>query len=230
MPARYPQAVHWTIAFDGRKMGEVSARTPAEWSSYWRVGEQVILPSAKVPVIGKPTEEFAGFLGDPILRPLVAVSRSNFQAPDNWKPAHISENERAAIRTQFSKHFASVQNCDNESAPRKNWHYADADFHFGKSYGASTTWKLAAVHLSAYRCDGIVDDPSNDPFADQWFTIDPNGETQFLRGNLVLVDAGDYDKSGHSQLLFMIDDYNRSGYVLFYDNFAKQATFEYHFH
>ena len=45
-----------------------------------------------------------------------------------------------------------------------------------------------------------------------------------------LVDAGDYDNSGHSQLLFLIDDDNRGGYRFYYDDFQKEAAFEYTFH
>lgn len=45
-----------------------------------------------------------------------------------------------------------------------------------------------------------------------------------------LVDAGDYDSEGKSELLFTIAGYNRGGYELFYDDFNKHVTFEFHHH
>jgi len=45
-----------------------------------------------------------------------------------------------------------------------------------------------------------------------------------------LVDAGDYDSDGKSELVFSIDGYNRGGYKLFYDDFSRFATFEFGYH
>ena len=45
-----------------------------------------------------------------------------------------------------------------------------------------------------------------------------------------LVDAGDYDHDGKSEVLFTIEDYNRGGYRLLYDDFQKQALFEFSYH
>ena len=41
------------------------------------------------------------------------------------------------------------------------------------------------------------------------------------------MDAGDYDNCGKSEVLFSIDQYNRGGYVFFYDDLKKQAVFEF---
>ena len=45
-----------------------------------------------------------------------------------------------------------------------------------------------------------------------------------------LVDAGDYDNDGKSEFLFCIDQYNRGGYKLFYDDFKKRAVFQFNYH
>jgi hypothetical protein len=45
-----------------------------------------------------------------------------------------------------------------------------------------------------------------------------------------LVDAGDYDNDGKSELVFSIDRYNRGGYELFYDDFKKRTIFEFGYH
>jgi hypothetical protein len=45
-----------------------------------------------------------------------------------------------------------------------------------------------------------------------------------------LVDAGDDDKDGKSELVFSISRYNSGGYVLFYDDFKKRAIFQFSNH
>lgn len=45
-----------------------------------------------------------------------------------------------------------------------------------------------------------------------------------------LVDAGDYDNDGKSQLAFSTDRYDRGGYELFYDDFRKYAVLEFSYH
>lgn len=47
---------------------------------------------------------------------------------------------------------------------------------------------------------------------------------------MMLVDAGDYDNDGESELLFAITDYNRGGYKLFYDKFTKSVEFKFNYH
>jgi len=49
-------------------------------------------------------------------------------------------------------------------------------------------------------------------------------------GIWLVVDAGDYDGDGKSELVFAINDYNRGGYRLFYDDFRQRAVFEFSHH
>lgn len=39
---KYPRQVNWTIAFDGRELGNVTSRTPESFDSYSSVGQQVV--------------------------------------------------------------------------------------------------------------------------------------------------------------------------------------------
>jgi hypothetical protein len=66
--------------------------------------------------------------------------------------------------------------------------------------------------------------------ADQWFVLDPKREIKILDDGMELVDAGDYDGDGKSELVFSIDRYDRGGYELFYDDFRKRVVFAFSYH
>jgi hypothetical protein len=87
-------------------------------------------------------------------------------------------------------------------------------------------WLLVEVLLNKYECDG----PADDPFSPQWFIVTPQMVVRFLDSNRLLVDAGDYDNDGKSELVFSIDDHNRGGYKLFYDDFKQKVVFEFSYH
>jgi len=65
---------------------------------------------------------------------------------------------------------------------------------------------------------------------DAWFAVGVDKSVQYLDSGMWLVDAGDYDNDGKSELVFAIDRYNRGGYELFYDDFKQHSTFEFSYH
>ena len=85
---------------------------------------------------------------------------------------------------------------------------------------------MVQVRLGEYRCNG----PPDDPFLDYWFALSPANDITLLGNGMWLVDAGDYDNDGKSELVFSIDRYNQGGYELFYADFKKHATFEFGYH
>ncbi len=219
----FPFESSWTIAFDGRRIGAVQTRVASAPAELDRLATLQILSKPPIIAIGKASEEFAGFYGIAVLRPLVAVSQANVADPDVWKPTTPTASIAATIKAAFRKKYPRVTNCEVEESRE----YSDSEIKINKAYASKLGWKLFS--LSVKGCDA-TDLGTSGGLDFEWFTVDPSGMAHYLAGNLILIDAGDYDASGHSQLLFLIDDYNRAGYVLFYDNFEKQAVFEYHFH
>ena len=108
----------------------------------------------------------------------------------------------------------------------KPWPYTDANMVVSKAYSSNRHWLIAEVILSGGECDG----PPDEAFTSQWFVITPEQQVRFLGSNMWLVDAGDYDNDGKSELVFSIDDNNRGGYKLFYDDFSRIAMFEFSYH
>jgi hypothetical protein len=51
-----------------------------------------------------------------------------------------------------------------------------------------------------------------------------------LGSELSLVDAGDYDADGESELLFWYSGYNQDGYTLLFDGLRKQVSYRWKYH
>jgi hypothetical protein len=225
----YPKEVNWTIAFDGRNLGKVTARTLPEFLSYDSVGYEEITSSGPVPTVGKRSIENSGFLFAPVYRPLVAVSKPYYRDPEVWKPSHLSTELVSALRQQFRKKFPKASNCRNPSEnvlkPRP---YQDEDIKMGKTYASKENWSLAELHLPGWACDGPQEDGS--PFLTQWYAIAPTGEIRFLGSQMWLLDAGDYDGDGKSEVLFAVSGYNKDGYRLFYRDFSRSTEFSFSYH
>jgi hypothetical protein len=226
LPMSYPKAMTWTVAFDGRNLGEITSQTPPHFRFYSEIGVGNITSRGPVPTVGQRSIEYAGFLGTPVYRPLVAVSKPNFSDPEQWKPAQLSPALIAAARKQFRNKFPKASNCKNpEENILRPWNYRDEDVVITKGYSSKDGWSLLELKLTGNACDGN----SQDAFHGQWYVVGSSGEVRFLATDMWLVDAGDYDNSGKSELLFSIDGYNMGGYRLFYRDFTQSAEFLFHY-
>lgn len=207
--------IKWTVAYSGRSLGQVMG-----------TGAGVQKVTGPVPTVGKRSAEFAGFLGVPIVRPLMADSQPFFKDPDSWKPSRASAGMAASARAEFREKNPSVSNCATPEGEAKPWTYRDADLKIARAYSSVRHWSVVELLLDRYRCEGPIDDA----FASQWFAVSPGGEVKFIGQGMWLVDAGDYDNDGKSEIVFSIDRYDEGGYELFYDDFKGHAvlTFSYH--
>lgn len=227
--ANYPAKATWTIAFDGKNIGQVQTRDPKTFSFYSSIGLEDVVSGNSVPTVGKRSLEYSGFLSTPVYRPLVAVSQPNFHDPQEWKPAVLPTEIATGLRQEFRKRFPNVSNCRNpDENSLRPWPYTDADIRFAKVYRSNDNEILSSVLLDSWRCDGPSDDGS--AFDLQWYLVDPDGTTRFIGSGMRLLDAGDYDRDGRSELIFIIDGYDLGGYELFYDEFAKHAVFKFSYH
>ena len=125
--------------------------------------------------------------------------------------------------------FHTASNCASPDADiSKPTTYKKKDIKILKSYISKQHWAVVRMALADYRCDYIIDEDS--PFDDQWFVISPSKKVKYLGAGMNLIDAGDYDNNGKSELMFTISGQNEGGYKLFYDGFKKHATFEFNYH
>ncbi|HEX2327868.1 MAG TPA: hypothetical protein VHN74_04025 [Candidatus Angelobacter sp.] len=224
-----PKEITWTIAFDGRNLGKITANTDNNASVYSPGKLQTIVSTTPVPTVGERSRDFSGQLEVEVLRPLVAVSAPNFSDPERWKPATFSPAVVSSFRTAFRRHFGKLcRTAPSDPSKLKPFSYSDEQLKVVKSYASQSGWKLSRMHL-----DGAIDCNDTDAgfeIDDPWFVMDTNGSVLYLDSGMFLVDAGDYDGDGKSELIFSIDRDNRGGYRIFYDEFRKRAQLEYSYH
>lgn len=222
----YPKEVSWYIGLDGHQVGKVSAITPDKFDFYSHIGLQDI-PAGDAPIIGKTSVEFSGFDGEPVRRPLVAVSKPNFRDPLVWKQEKVT---RAILREAFKLlHNSAPQLCKwpDEDKSMLPYAYGPNDLVVRAHKSRQGSQLLTIDVKSAYYCQG---GDGEGGFESRMFAIDPNGVSHYLGPGLMLVDAGDYTGDGSSELITSLSLYNRGGYVLFSGSFSEMARYEFFYH
>jgi hypothetical protein len=225
--SRYPREVTWNIGLHGKILGSVTGQTYSEFPFYFEVGFQKIISRGPVPTVGKRSEEFSDFTGEPAYRPLVANSQPNFKDAQDWHRSDLSPRLVVSLRQRFREKFPHVENCRN---PHENslrpWPYRDENIRVGRSLATRDGWQLAILGLSPSRCD-YTDDPAFDGWT---IVVSPNGTAWFIGRDLGLMDSGDYSDTGESEVLFQVGGENLGGYELFYDHFRKHVSFTFNYH
>jgi hypothetical protein len=225
--SEFPRSVVWNIGFDGRRVGEVTGRTPSEFKFYSHVGLQDIT-GGSVPTIGLTSTEFGGFAGHSVYRPLVTNSSPYLADPEAWKPFRLPPEQMRLFRQQFRRRFPKLCRTNEDETNLLPFLYRDAEIEIVKAYASSEGWTIARLHVAnAVDCNNVEADFEID---DPWFVLDSQGGFQYLASGMLLVDAGDYDSDGKSELVFSIERENRGGYTLFYDDFKKHVTFQFSYH
>jgi len=222
-----PTRLKWTIAFDGKMLGHVETQAD---SNDWLTPVHAILPSSEpVPSVGQPSTMFAGLAVEKVRRPLVAVSKSNFQDPDGWKRVPVPQQAAASILKTFRRDYPHVDRCGDEEIIEHDWKFPDSALSFPIAYGSNKHSFLIKTNLAAGNC-GYVDDP-DDPTSEPWFFVASDGTARRIGSFLTLLDAGDYDGDGKSEVVFFLTQgENTDGFVLFDSAFQKRATLDWHYH
>jgi hypothetical protein len=227
--SEYPGEVAWTVGFDGRILGQVTGRTPSNFAFYAHVGLQNVTSVEHVPTVGKRSAEYGGYTNAVVYRPLVTNSQSFFNDPESWKPAQLSPELGRLLRQEFRRKFPRLCKASvRDESKLVRFMYRDEDLKLVKSYASKKQWVIARLRLKdAVDCNGVEAGFEVD---DAWFVIEPRRAVQYLGSGIWLLDAGDYDNDGKSELLFAINRDNQGGYEIFYDDFKGHAVFEFGYH
>ena len=220
----------FTLAFDGRSLGTVDTREPGIHNEYYWFSRDPLLDvgsHASLPRITNRLHRFDGWCSAPGVRPIVAVSSGHYEDPESWKPFTPPPDAAAALLEQFRAIVGVVYNCQHTTARDIPFHYTARDLVVQSAYRNNEGREIVALALrsSLEACDAYGYDPQ---YRNHWFIMD--SVPKHLGDGLDLLDAGDYDGDGHSELIFWTTDEDLDGYVLLYDSLSKRAEFTWHYH
>ena len=224
----YPSEVTWTIVFAGKNVGEVVSRTPRDFRWCSGVGQQEIASQNPVPTVGARSPEFGGYTEATVYRPLVANSKHYFADPDRWTPFVLSPELTSLLQQAFRKRFPKLCRASQaDQSKLEQFPYRNEEVKAVKAYTSGSGSLVARLHLEAVDCQ---DTEAGFDIDDPWFFVDTKKTVTYMDSGMWLVDAGDYDNDGKSELIFSINRENEGGYEIWYDNFEKRATFKFNYH
>lgn len=223
----YPKDTLWTIAFDGRNRGQLRTERPAKWDYYSDVGWLQPLPGQKVELITVLEGNYwiSGPDNKANFRPMIVVSHPNYSDPDHWKPSPVPPQLLQQLIPEFRVQVSSALSCDG-----MEMNYPDELIQSLKSYQSADGTRLVQLGLDdsgIRKCDFGPGD--YDDYESRWFYVKGN-TVRYIGNSLDLIDAGDYDNDGHSEVVFHQSGYNFDGYLLLYDGLQKQAQFGWNYH
>lgn len=221
---QYPAKVSWTVAFDGKKVGVIeSLRSSGGSLSYANIGVQELAPGAVPPAIRDGATAYKTWLGVPRSRPLVVISGPNFADPDRWKPFRPPADLRSQARVAFRRAIGLELECGAKASTAYPIEYVQA---LDKAYRSAKGDVLLAARAdpNKNRCSFNYDE-----WEAVWFWV-KEGHIRLVGGGLTLLDAGDYDGDGVSEIVFQRRGYNLDGYVLLHlPDFTKEEfVWSYH--
>jgi hypothetical protein len=106
--------------------------------------------------------------------------------------------------------------------------YKDNVILVNKSYASSNGEYIVAISIdpSFQHVNGMA----KEEWPSDWFYVDKEKIAHALGSGMRLVDAGDYDNDGTSEVVFWESDYNKGGYILFYNHFTVKEEFSWNYH
>ena len=234
-----PQRMTWTVAFDGRILGQVKSQavpqgvTPEKSKGFLTLVQTLVTPSDEIPAIGAPSKAYAGLMAmgpGKTRRPLVVISRPYARDPDAWKrSSQVPGRIATLVRAAFRRDFPHVDRCKEEEVVQHNWRFPDSSLRLPVAYVSNNGSFLVETDLDAGDC-GWVDDP-DDPLSGPWFFVSAEGSVRRLGSFMSLLDAGDYDDCGRSELIFFLSQpEDTDGFVLYHANLSKQASLIWTYH
>ncbi|MCC6699415.1 MAG: hypothetical protein IT365_27565 [Candidatus Hydrogenedentes bacterium] len=221
----------WFVALDGRRIGHVRSTGTEYYFWYKDVGVQSVVGGLEIDAAIPRTREYAGWMNDPVRRPLVLTRTLQFSILDDWKESTWSTEPPADAVQWFFQHV-KMHRADTETPTEVSEEEMRerGDISVVRAFRSSEGEALIALwyetEMEVYYEEGFGS--LERPF-EHWFIVRPN-KVEYLASGITYLDRGDYDGDGRTEFVFFVDRYNENGYCLFWDDFQKSAQFIWHYH
>lgn len=226
-----PSRLNWTACFAGREVGSVASRSPEnppEASRRRKAHEPV--PGSHVPFVGKPSAAFAGWMGGEVHRPLVVTTGHGCRDPEHWRPSAPPQGVLKRLVSELRKVTKDIYDC-GPAGDHGPYSFPDGDIVTLTSHVSDSSSRIVSLSVRvpadlAERC-GVTSGSGWEPHT---FVVLPDGQIRHLGSGLTLLDAGDYDGDGYSELVFFVARYDAGGYALFRGNLPRLVSYEWNYH
>lgn len=217
----------WRVTFDGRLLGTLRTLPPPRIVSCPSSCDIWLQPASgqRLPEIRASKALFSGWCGRSAFRPLVLVSAPHFLDPAGWEPLALGVQSEVGLFESFRSVAGDAEVCRPGQPLPQSLPYAPGDLRV-RAHRDRRGRKIVTLQIDPRldTCDG----PGGAAWEPHSFVIDRT--IRHIGSGLSLVDAGDYDGDGASEIVFWFSGYNRDGYVLFDDgpNLVAETYWTYH--
>ena len=185
--ATLPKAFSWDVCFSGRGEGQLTAMLIADGMPT-TTPPYILRAEDRAPWRTRRSADYAGWLPTPVYKPILLMSslNSSCKDPEKWKQAG-AEKARTKIPAMIEalrKDFAS------NDPGLTTYDFADKDVKIFRSW--ASTKQGIFVALRTRHKDSTI----------ETFQISPQGDVTHLGHDMMLVDAGDFDGDGTTEILF----------------------------
>ena len=219
-------SLQWNLASFGKQIGTVKLRDTDPTISQVNSREKLYGPEAgaNVPVVKNESGDFKGWCDVPATAPLVLQSGAKASDPENWEPFTPDTSYRTKLYTPVKLVIGRFRamTCPKSGGPYYPLEYGPEDLVIYKGYRSSGGRELISIGLNRdlIRCEL----PTLAEWTGNWFLLEDDS-IEHLGNQMELVDAGDYDEDGQSDLLFWTSRYNQDGYVLVYNRLRQKVEY-----
>jgi hypothetical protein len=193
-----PKAFSWDVCFSGRGEGQLTANLIADGMPT-TTPPYILRPDDRAPWRTRRSADYAGWLPTPVYKPILLMSslNSSCKDPEKWKQSG-AEKARVKIPEMATLLRQTMTHSEHEA-----YEFADKDVKIFKTWGSPKQGTFAAIKTK----------PKEN--LTELFKISPDGKLAYLGRDMMLVDAGDFDGDGSTEILFKRRAEKRDIYELF---------------
>lgn len=225
-----PRRGTWVVSFDGKQIGEVETEDSGAGFGHNHLFARdrsldIVASKGRVHVPNRP-KSFFGWCEAPTGRPLVLVANGSPLDPDGWKVFSPSREQLNELFANFKMRTGKAHTCSDPNREKyQSFTYDPENVHSLRSYANNKGQLLITLALKPRkdRCDG-----PDEAWGTQTFLM--GGAVTYVGANVTLVDAGDYDRDGASELVFWFSGYNKDGYILFSPRNGERQEYLWGYH
>jgi hypothetical protein len=232
----------WNVQYQGNALGAVTTAGWRDDKMFWRLGE-LRITSKPVPQVGAASDEFSGWAGHVVHRPLIANEALARSATYHWTSQTPAEADLKSVWGEYSRMVKRAPNCKADlkkplerAEPEEARPLRPDDLEVFQVLSSNRGGKLIAVRMKRKLLEGC-EEPEG-VASELWFYLEKNAKPRpLLAASLEgwpyafrLIDIIDIDNDGSDEAFFWYSGYNEDGYVLFTEDFRKQLKFTWGYH